>query len=135
MLDNRTRAGGGARWGENDIDACLAGKAYIAVLKHRLTKGGPDRTFRDIFDEAYRAARREARDIPTMSDLSQRSESYDEQIESFVAGKAYIAVLKHRLANGPGGRSAREIFDEAYRAASDMARPEPLESLGLSRAK
>ncbi len=73
-----------------------------------------------------------------MSNLSQSdgsTDSLDETIEPFIAGKAYIAVLKHRLANGPSGKSAREVFEEAYRAASSMARPEPPESLGLSGPK
>ena len=73
-----------------------------------------------------------------MSTASQRdvsANSLDATIEPLIAGKAYIAVLKHRLANGAAGKSALEVFDEAYRAASSMARPEPLESLGISRPK
>ena len=137
-LDNRPPAGPPARETGSEIEACLAGKAYIAVLKHRLTNGTSDRTFRDIFDEAYQTASRGKKEIPTMSDTSRRDgspESLDETIEPFIAGKAYIAVLKHRLAHGASGRSAGEVFEEAYRAAASMARPEPLESLGLSKPK
>ena len=126
-LDNRPRTGGAAQGGRSDIEACLAGKAYIAVLKHRLTNGASDRTFKDIFDEAYRLANRGTKDIPTMSNPPQpdaTAESLDETIEPFLAGKAYIAVLKHRLAHGDGGKSAKDIFEDAYRTAAGMARPE-----------
>ena len=45
----------------------------------------------------------------------------NDQIHAAVLGKAYIAVLKHRLANPTEGKSARQIFDEAYSAALKMA--------------
>ena len=126
-FNNPLQSGTPTRDGASDVEAYLAGKAYIAVLKHRLTNGASDRTFKDIFDEAYRLANRGTKDIPTMSDAPQpdgTAESLDETIEPFLAGKAYIAVLKHRLAHGDSGKSAREIFEDAYRTAAGMARPE-----------
>ena len=126
-LDNPPRTVTPVRECKNDMEAYLAGKAYIAVLKHRLTNGASDRTFKDIFDEAYRLANRGTKDIPTMSNPPQpdaTAESLDETIEPFLAGKAYIAVLKHRLAHGDGGKSAKDIFEDAYRTAAGMARPE-----------
>ncbi len=138
IVDDLSRMDFPAHGSKADIEACLAGKAYIAVLKHRLTNDTSDRTFRDIFDEAYRAASRGTKDIPTMSNASHSDgtpESLDETIEPFIAGKAYIAVLKHRLAHGSSGKSAKEVYEEAYRAAATMARPGPPDSLGISKAE
>ncbi|MEI6985600.1 MAG: hypothetical protein WCK65_05680 [Rhodospirillaceae bacterium] len=36
------------------IRASLLGKAYIAVLKHKLSGDSRERSFREVFDEAYR---------------------------------------------------------------------------------
>ena len=126
-FNNPLQSGTPTRDGASDVEAYLAGKAYIAVLKHRLTNGASDRTFRDIFDEAYRTASRGTKDLPAMSNAPPHDDSLDEQIEPLIAGKAYIAVLKHQLANGPSGKSAREIFEDAYRTAANMARPESKE--------
>jgi len=137
-LDNQSRSEAAAGNTGSDIEACLAGKAYIAVLKHRLTNAASDRTFREIFDEAYRTASRGTKGIPSMSALSSSdpsSGSLSETIEPFLAGKAYIAVLKHHLAHGDAGRSARAVFEDAYRAAADMARASRSEPLGISRPK
>lgn len=58
-----------------------------------------------------------------------------ETVEPYIAGKAYLAVLKHHLAHGSAGKSSRAIFDETYRAVAGTTRCEPLESLGITRPK
>ena len=48
-------------------------------------------------------------------------EELNEHIHTAVIGKAYIAVLKDRLANPTADKSARLVFDEAYHAGLKMA--------------
>ncbi len=128
IVHSAPQAGAPVRGTHGDIEACLAGKAYIAVLKHRLTNGASDKTFKEIYEEAYRVASRSTRDILTMgtgSQFDETPETLGEIIEPMLAGKAYIAVLKHRLAHGATDKTSREIFEEAYRTAANMARRKP----------
>jgi len=43
-------------------------------------------------------------------------EELNEHIHTAVLGKAYIAVLKHRLANPDAEKSSKQVFDEALSA-------------------
>ncbi len=53
-----------------------------------------------------------------------------ENIHTYLVGKAYIAVMKHHLANGTkSGRRLKDVFDEAYHEASALAHCEASEIL------
>ena len=109
----------------------LAGKAYIAVLKHQLVHGmTSDRRLTDVYDEAYReAAALACRELPG-------SRPSTDKVHTYIVAKAYIAVLKHQLANPmDSGRPLRDVFDEAYREAAAPARCEPLDLLEVDHPK
>jgi hypothetical protein len=113
------------------VDTYLLGKAYIAVLKHQLAKGETsNRRLKDVFDEAYRQATILAQCGP--SDTAPPTE----EVHTYVVGKAYIAVLKHQLANGTASdRRLKSVFDEAYREALALAKCETSGVLGPSDPK
>ena len=113
------------------VDTYLLGKAYIAVLKHQLAKGETsNRRLKDVFDEAYRQAIALARCGPSYPAPP------TEEVHTYVVGKAYIAVLKHQLANGrTSDRRLQSVFDEAYRDALALAKCETSEVLGTPDPK
>ncbi len=46
-----------------------------------------------------------------------------EQMDTYLLGKAYIAVLKHQLVQGAASdRRLKDVFDDAYQEAAQMAR-------------
>lgn len=57
-------------------------------------------------------------------------ERLKDEIHAALVGKAYIAVLKDRLANTDSRRSCREVFDEAYGRALRLAACEPRSGAG-----
>lgn len=68
-----------------------------------------------------------------VTDSPDGADALRERVQACVLGKAYIAVLKHQLTGKGSKRTFREVFDQAYREASALAKCEPLESLGISR--
>jgi hypothetical protein len=114
------------------IETYLRGKAYIAVLKHHLGTGKTSaRRLKEVFDEAYH----EAATLLPHDDTSEPPPP-KEKIQTYVIGKAYIAVLKHQLANGTtSGSRLKDVFDQAYREAAALARCEPPEPFDVARAK